>query len=110
MGSGTPVIASDIAPHQEVVGRSRTGARLFREGDLASLVEALQRVDKDPDAERRAASHGAPTVTGNFDWNACVDRLEAVYAGRPLSAPTHALGVHRASATQRVSTSKDSAA
>ena len=110
MGSGTPVIASDIAPHQEVVGRSRTGARLFREGDLAGLVEALQRVDKDPEAERRAASQGAPTVTGNFDWNACVDRLEAVYAGRPLSPPTHALGVHRASATKRFSTGKDSAA
>jgi glycosyltransferase involved in cell wall biosynthesis len=95
MGSGTPVIASDIAPHQEVVGRSRTGARLFREGDLGSLVEALQFADKDPEAERRAASFDAPYVARNFDWNACVDRLEAVYAGLPVPAPTPAFGLHR---------------
>ena len=99
MGSGTPVIASDIAPHQEVVGRSRTGARLFRDGDLGSLVEALQWVDKDPEAERRAASYDAPYVARNFDWNACVDRLEAVYAGLPIPAPTAALDVRRAPAT-----------
>ena len=52
MGSGTPVVASDIAPHREVIGRSRVGARLFADGDLPSLVEALQLVDKDPAAER----------------------------------------------------------
>lgn len=111
MGSGTPVIASDIAPHQEVVGRSRTGARLFREGDLGGLVEALQWVDKDPAAERRAASYGAPYVARSFDWNACVERLEAVYAGHPLTAPTPALGIHRAPAPRGYSMiGKESAA
>ena len=95
MGSGTPIIASDIPPHLEVVGRSRTGARLFQEGDLGGLVEALQWVEKDPMAERRAASLESSYVARNFDWNTCVDRLEAVYAGRPVPAPTPALGVHR---------------
>ena len=111
MGCGTPVIASDIAPHLEVVGPSRTGARLFREGDLGSLVEALQYVDKDPVAERRAASFDAPHVARNFDWNACVDRLEAVYAGRTVTAPTPALGVHLAPPPQSYSMiGKESAA
>lgn len=103
MGSGAPVIASDIAPHQEVVGRSRTGARLFRDGDVGSLVDALQWVDKDPEAERRAASFDAPYVARDFDWNACVDRLEAVYAGHPMATPTPALGVHRAPAPRSYS-------
>ena len=88
MGCGTPVIASDIAPHLEVVGRSRTGARLFREGDLDSLVEAFQWSEKDPVAERRAAALEASYVSRNFDWNACVDRLEAVYAGQTVPSPT----------------------
>lgn len=95
MGSGTPIIASDIPPHLEVVGRNRTGARLFEEGDLGSLVEALQRVEKDPMAERRAASLESSYVARNFDWNTCVDRLEAVYVGRPVPAPIPALEVHR---------------
>ncbi len=96
MGSGTPVIASDIAPHQEVVGPSRTGARLFRDGDLHSLVEALQWVEKDPAAERRAASYGASYIAHNFDWNACVDRLETVYAGHPVRTTTPKPGLRRA--------------
>jgi glycosyltransferase involved in cell wall biosynthesis len=96
MGSGTPVIASDIAPHREVVGRSRTGARLFADGDLHSLVEALQLVDKDPEAEKRAAVYDASRVARRFDWDTCVDRLEAVYAGTPLTAPTSALELPRA--------------
>jgi glycosyltransferase involved in cell wall biosynthesis len=96
MGSGTPVIASDIAPHREVVGRNRIGARLFADGDVHSLVEALQYVDKDPEAEKRAAAYDATFVARNFDWNACVDRLEAVYAGESLTAPK--LEVRRAPA------------
>jgi glycosyltransferase involved in cell wall biosynthesis len=111
MGSGTPVIASDIPPHQEVVGRSRTGARLFSEGDLGSLVEALQFVDKDPDAERRAASFDAPHVARNFDWDTCVDQLEAIYSGRPLKPPTTPeLGSPRATASGYSMIGKESAA
>ncbi len=96
MGSGTPVIASDIAPHREVIGRSRIGARLFADGDLSSLVEALQYVEKDPEAEQRAASYDAPHVARSFDWDTCVDRLEAVYAGTPFAAPSVALELPRA--------------
>lgn len=96
MGSGTPVIASDIAPHREVVGRSRTGARLFRQGDLHDLVEALQWAHKDPVAEHAAAALEASYVARNFSWDACVDRLEAVYAGEEVPAPTPSLEVHKA--------------
>ncbi len=96
MGSGTPVVASDIAPHREVIGRSRAGARLFADGDLHSLVEALQLVDKDPETEKWAASYDASYVARNFSWDTCVDRLEAVYAGIPLPAPTSALELPRA--------------
>jgi len=108
MGSGIPVIASDIAPHLEVVGRSRTGARLFHEGDLGSLVEALQWAQKDPEAERRAAATDAACVARTFNWNACVDRLEAVYAGHPLPAPT--LEARRAPTAVGYSIRKESAA
>ncbi len=108
MGSGTPVIASDIAPHLEMVGHSRTGARLFREGDVHSLVEALQWAAKDPAAERRAAAYDARHVARSFDWNACVDRLEAVYAGQPLNAPQ--LEVHRATRLGYSMMDKESAA
>lgn len=111
MGSGTPVVASDIAPHQEVVGVSRAGARLFRDGDLGSLVEALQWTEKDPVAERRAAEFDAAYVARRFNWDACVDRLEAVYTGQPVPPMTPALEVHRAPAPVGFSMiAKDSAA
>ncbi len=87
MGSGTPVIASDIAAHREVIGRSRLGAHLFAEGDLHSLVEALQLIEKDPEAEQSAASDDASYVAGTFSWETCVDRLEAVYAGASPPSP-----------------------
>ena len=110
MGSGTPVIASDIAPHLEVIGGSRPGARLFADGDLHSLVEALQFVDKDPVAELRAAAFDAPYIARRFDWDVAVDRLEAVYAGRSVSTPLRALETPRAASSLGFTLEKETAA
>lgn len=95
MGCGRPIIASDIPPHREVIGRSRTGARLFAEGDLDSLVEAFQWSEKDPESERRAARLEARYVARAYSWDACVDRLETVYAGQSVPPLTPTFEVHR---------------
>jgi len=110
MGSGTPVIASDIAPHLEVIGGSRPGARLFADGDLHSLVEALQFVDKDPVAELRAAAFDAPYIARKFDWDVAVDRLEAVYAGLSVGTPLRALETPRAASSLGFTIEKETAA
>src|SRR4029079_14217863 len=44
----TPVIASDIGPHVEVVGDDGAGHRLFHAGDEDELLSALRRSMSDP--------------------------------------------------------------
>lgn len=79
MGSGLPVVVSDIEPHLEIVGRDRAGARLFREGDLDGLVEALHKVAVDTATEKASSVAMRDSVLSVYDWSACVDQLEGVY-------------------------------
>src|SRR5947199_340263 len=52
---GTPVVASDIPPHVEVLGEDSPGRRLFRSGSEDALLAAIERSIADPAAERAAA-------------------------------------------------------
>ncbi|WP_340539654.1 glycosyltransferase family 4 protein [Nocardioides sp. GXZ039] len=80
MGCGLPVVASDIAPHLEVVGADRPGARLFAEGEVDSLAAALGRALTAPHQERRAAESARRATHAAYDWDSAVDEIEAVYA------------------------------
>ncbi len=79
MGSGVPVVVSDIEPHLEIVTGDRAGARVFEEGDQAALVSALRRVVATAPSEHEAARAVRDAVLSTYDWSACVDALEVIY-------------------------------
>ncbi|MBI2237240.1 MAG: glycosyltransferase family 4 protein [Actinobacteria bacterium] len=76
---GTPVVASDIPPHLEVIGSEEPGRRLFRTGDQAGLVDAIRRALEDPEAERTGAEAFRAEVLRAYRWDEVVERTERVY-------------------------------
>jgi len=79
-GSGTPVVASDIAPHVEVLGRTdRPGRRLFGSGDDGALVHAVHRALADPVGERAGARALRDEVLASYRWCQVAEATEAVY-------------------------------
>ena len=84
---GTPVVASDIPPHVEVVGQEEPGRRLFPSGSEDDLVAALERSLADPVAERAGALTFRDIVLERYRWDAVVEETEHVYA-EVLGLPT----------------------
>lgn len=87
---GTPVVASAIAPHVEVLGDADApGTRLFPPGDEGRLTEAIERALADPEGERRGAKALREKVLGTYRWDHVAAATEAVYEGalrrRPAS-------------------------
>jgi len=79
-GSGTPVVASDIPAHLEVLGRrDGPGRRLFASGDEVGLVNALLRSLADPVGERRGAGLLRDDVLPVYQWDRAAASTEAVY-------------------------------
>jgi len=76
---GTPIVASDIAPHVEVLESDAPGHRLFRAGSEASLLEAIARSFDDPVAEREAAEKLRDRIVATYRWDAVVDDTERLY-------------------------------
>jgi glycosyltransferase involved in cell wall biosynthesis len=76
---GTPIVASDIPPHLEVVGADAPGHRLFRSGDEAALAEALRRAIAETRIEREGAAAFRDEVLAAYRWDAVTDMTEAVY-------------------------------
>jgi glycosyltransferase involved in cell wall biosynthesis len=76
---GTPIVASDIPPHLEVVGADAPGHRLFRSGDEAGLAEALRRAIAETRIEREGAAVFRDEVLAAYRWDAVTDMTEAVY-------------------------------
>ncbi len=78
MACGTPVVASNIPGHREIINHNETGY-LFKTGnnsDLAlTIINALENVE-----QRKMISSAAKTrVEEQFSWEAVVKRLEHVY-------------------------------
>ena len=76
---GTPVVASDIPPHLEVVDADGPGHRLFPVGDEEGLAGALRRVTAATQAERTGAGELREQVLATYRWDAIADATEAVY-------------------------------
>jgi glycosyltransferase involved in cell wall biosynthesis len=76
---GTPVVASDIPPHLEVLGVDAAGHRLFATGDEAALAEALRRATAETKVERAGAAALRERVLATYRWEAVADMTEAVY-------------------------------
>lgn len=76
---GLPVVASDIAPHVEVLAEEAPGRRLFADGNEDDLVRALGRVIADPAAERVGAGLLRDRVRDEYTWDLATNELEALY-------------------------------
>jgi glycosyltransferase involved in cell wall biosynthesis len=76
---GTPVVASDIPPHVEVLGIDRPGGHLFPSGQEAALTIALERALADPGAERAGAVRLRNRVLAAYSWDRAARATEAVY-------------------------------
>ncbi|MCA2214356.1 glycosyltransferase family 4 protein [Jidongwangia harbinensis] len=76
---GLPLVASDIQPHCELLEGDAPGRRLFRDGDVDDLVEALGRVLADLPAEHRAAVDTGARLRAAYSWDAAALDLEELY-------------------------------
>jgi glycosyltransferase involved in cell wall biosynthesis len=76
---GTPVVASDIPPHLEVIGTDAPGHRLFPSGSEDGLVEAMRRSLAETKVEREGAAAFRELVLARYRWDEVTDELEAVY-------------------------------
>lgn len=66
MREGIPVIASDIAPHRQLIGTDR--GTLFRAGDRQSLLETLKIAMNKPLEVPAMARKAEEYVKNNFTW------------------------------------------
>jgi glycosyltransferase involved in cell wall biosynthesis len=76
---GTPVVASDIAPHKEILRETGPGHRLVTAGQEDSLAEGLRTVLADPLEEKEGAAKLRDEVLAAYDWDSIVLRTELVY-------------------------------
>ncbi len=76
---GTPVLASAIPPHIEVLGRDGPGHRLVAPGDELALAAALRRALADPAGERAGAGALRDRVLATYRWEAAAAATEEVY-------------------------------
>ncbi len=75
---GTPVLASDIDCHIEILGRDHEYGRLFRTGDRSSLSGAIAAGITDPRSKIKAGA-GQEMVQKDFRWPDVIDRIEDIY-------------------------------
>jgi L-malate glycosyltransferase len=73
--SGTPIVASDIPGHQELVFNGRTG-RMFPLGDPSACAEAIAAVLDDPDGAARMALQQRERVRRELTWVSSMQQYE----------------------------------
>ena len=73
----TPVVASDIPPHLEILGSGSPEHRLFARGDVNSLRTALEQVLAGVPAG--SGDELRTRVLDHYSWDAATDRLEELY-------------------------------
>jgi len=79
IGSGLPVIASDLPVHIEVIEQDRPGARLVAVDDTAASSAAIVAVLDNLDEERAGAVMLKERAIQHYDWDRATDMLEGVY-------------------------------
>ena len=77
--AGTPVVASSIPPHLEVIGQDGPGRRLVPPGDEAALARALTGVLGNRARERAGAVALRDRVQRAYRWPDATDTTERVY-------------------------------
>lgn len=97
-GAGLPVVASDIAPHQEVLGCSAQGHRLVAVDDAEALAAAIDEALAGGAGIADGAARLRARVLAAYSWDAAADALEQLYidgVSRLRSGRTMPLGVGR---------------
>jgi glycosyltransferase involved in cell wall biosynthesis len=75
----SPLVASEIPPHLEIVSEDAPGHRVFASGSEEGLVAAIERARADAPAERSAAERFKDDVLERYRWDRVVDETEHVY-------------------------------
>ena len=97
----TPVLASDIAPHVEILGTSRPGHRLFPVGDEDALAGGLATMLAGGPAEAEGAAALSRRVLATYRWDDAARAAEEVYL-RALTEPGRQLSPAPATSPTRV--------
>jgi glycosyltransferase involved in cell wall biosynthesis len=91
--AATPVVASSIPPHVEVLEADGPGHHLVRPGDEAALTGVLERVLGDQERERAGAAALRDRVRSTYRWPDVAATTEHVYRwalDRRAPQPQHA--------------------
>lgn len=81
MALGTPVIATRVTGCPELV-ESGVNGLLCTPGDVASLVEALERLAREPELRARFSRAGRATIEGHYNLAKNVDALAKIFRKR----------------------------
>lgn len=76
---GTPILASDIAPHREFLGADQPGRRMFGQGSEDDLLGKLLLMLDDEDAERSGAAQVTRHVQQDYSWDRTARELSDLY-------------------------------
>ena len=79
MREAVPVVASDIPPHQQLIGSEIRGT-LFRAGNITSCVAALQKAMHQPQQLTIMAQKAQQYVRDNYTWDKITADNLSVYA------------------------------
>jgi glycosyltransferase involved in cell wall biosynthesis len=77
MAAGLPVVTTDLHPLNTVIREGQEGA-LFREGDVADLAAALDRVLRAPEQARDWGAAARRRVVAHYSWAGHCAALEQV--------------------------------
>ena len=85
MREGIPVLASDIPPHQQLIGMDR--GKLFEAGNLESCIRSLDWAIHNPEAMAAMAKSAQRYVQLNYCWDRITSETLSLYESL-LSVPT----------------------
>jgi len=95
ISTGLPIVASDIAPHVEVLGSETYGRRLFTAGDEGALALAIHRVIGDGREGREAARALREDILATHGWARVAEETERVYERALASRRGTGASAHR---------------
>jgi glycosyltransferase involved in cell wall biosynthesis len=82
MREGIPVLASDIPPHQQLIGRER--GMTFKAGDRSDCARAIARAIEQPQTLATMARKAREHVEVHYTWHKIMTDHLALYSGEPI--------------------------
>ncbi|MGF1541386.1 MAG: glycosyltransferase family 4 protein, partial [Pleurocapsa sp.] len=82
MREGIPVLASDIPPHQQLIGRDR--GLTFTAGDRADCSQAIAQAIKQPQKLATMARQAREHIQAHYTWEKIMSDHLALYCGEAM--------------------------